>query len=152
MLESFYFWVTLISRLATIGAVCFAMWKYIKNKEKISSVIDILLNYSKRITLNELKYKIELLYDLCATKPDQKREIINILSEIEGQIIGNNNIEKELSQQVEKIKKFIEDEESLTEPRKRSLVSELKESVRNIDVSNLVYIFTPQRKIIRQNK
>jgi hypothetical protein len=130
------FWTSLLSNILTILASAIAIYLFIVNKEKISSAINLLLNYSKQITLSELKFKIERLNDFTTNDVEQKKEVINILSEIEGQILGNKKIENELKIQLEKISDFVDNSKSLTEPKKRSLVSELRESVRNIDISN----------------
>ena len=130
------FWARLLSNSMTILASGIAIYLFIVNKDKISSAINLLLNYSKQITLSELKFKIERLNDFTTNDVEQKKEVINILSEIEGQILGNKKIENELKIQLEKISDFVDNSKSLTEPKKRSLVSELRESVRNIDISN----------------
>ena len=116
----------------TILASAVAIYLFIVNKEKISSAINLLLNYSKQITLFELKFKIERLNDFTTNDVEQKKEVINILSEIEGQILGNKKIENKLKIQLEKISDFVDNSKSLTEPKKRSLVSELRESVRSL--------------------
>lgn len=130
------FWIGIVARLFTITASGIAIYVFFINKEKISSAINLLLNYSKQLTLSELKFKIERLNDFTTNDTEQKKEVINILSEIEGQIIGNKKIKVELATQSQKINDFIENSRTLTEPKKRSLVSELRESVRNIDISN----------------
>jgi hypothetical protein len=134
--KHFSFWSSITSNILTIVASGIAIYLFIVNREKISSAINLLLNYSKQITLSELKYKIERLNDFTTNDSEQKKEVINILSEIEGQILGNKRIENELKAQLEKINEFIKNSKTLTEPKKRSLVSELRESVRNIDISN----------------
>lgn len=134
--KHFSFWTSLLSNILTILASGIAVYLFVVNKENISSAINLLLNYSKQLTLSELKFKIEKLNDFTTNDTEQKEEVINILSEIEGQILGNKKIETELKIQLEKISKFIHNSKSLTEPKKRSLVSELRESLRNIDVSN----------------
>lgn len=130
------FWIAFISRLFTITASSIAIYIFFVNKEKISNAINLLLNYSKQLTLSELKFKIERLNEFTTNDIEQKKEVVNILSEIEGQIIGNKKIKSELESQIGKINSFIENTDSLTEPKKRSLVSELRESIRNIDISN----------------
>lgn len=130
------FWVGLLSSLFTITASGIAMYIFFTNKDKISSAINFVLNYSKQITLSELKFKIEKLNDYSTNDANQKKEVINILGEIEGQILGNAKIKIELKPQLDKINSFFDNPKTLTEPRKRSMVSELRESVRNIDVSN----------------
>ena len=136
LFKDFSFWTSLVSNIFTITASGIAIYLFILNKEKISSAINLLLNYSKQITLSELKFKIERLNDFTTNDSEQKKEVINILSEIEGQILGNKKIESELKNQLEKINNYTENSKTLTEPKKRSLVSELRESVRNIDISN----------------
>ncbi len=134
------YWTTFVSRLFTIGATGIAIWVFIFNREKISSAFDLLLNYSKRMTLNELNNKIQRLNDFTANDATQKMEVINILSEIEGQIIGNKKIAGDLKAQLSKIHRYIDSPKTLSEPKKRSLVSELRESIRNIDLDNLEQI------------
>lgn len=134
--RDFDFWITFASRFFTIGAASIAIYVYFANRDKISSAIKLLMNYSKQLTLSELYFKIERLNELTTNDVAQKKEIINILSEIEGQITGNRIIKSELESQIAKIKYFIENSRMLTEPKKRSLVSELRERIRNIDVSN----------------
>ncbi|WP_294279666.1 hypothetical protein [uncultured Chryseobacterium sp.] len=129
-------WIGIIADIFTIVASGIAIYLFIINKDKISSAINLMLNYSKQITLADLKYKIERLNDYTTTNDNQKQEVINILSDIEGQINGNPSIKIALSDKVKKISKFIESPINLTEPKKRSLVSELRESVRHIDVTN----------------
>lgn len=130
------FWVSIFSNILTIIASGIAIYIFVKNKDKISSAFNLILNFSKQITLSELKFKIERLNDFTTNENEQKKEIINILSEIEGQILGNKALEIELELQLQKISEVVNDSKNLTEPKKRSLVSELRESVRNIDVSN----------------
>ena len=135
-LKQIDFWIDLVANVFTVFASGIAVYIFLINKEKISNAINLLLNYSKQLTLSELKFKIERLNDFTTNETEQKKEVINILSEIAGQIIGNKKIKSELEPQSKKINEFIENSKTLTEPKKRSLVSELRESVRNIDVAN----------------
>lgn len=138
------FWIELISNSLTIITAILALYLFFKNKEKISSAINFLLNYSKQISITDLKFKIERLNDYTSNDQEQKKEIINLLSDIEGQINGNYSLKKSLENQLHKINNFLENPKTLSEPKKRSLVSELRESIRNIDVSNY-------QNIIRSN-
>lgn len=136
MIEKIKFYIELISNSLTIFTAIIAIFVYYKNKDKISSAINFVLNYSKKLTLTELKYKVERLNDFTTNDTEQKKEIINILSEIEGQVIANAYIKENLKIQLEKINGFIDNSKTLTEPKKRSLVSELRERINNIDISN----------------
>ena len=130
------FWTNLIANLMTIFASGIALYIFFFNRDKISSAINFILNYSNQLTLTDLKFKIERLNDYNTNDAGQKLEVINILNEIEGQILGSKNLKEKLNNQLEKIVGFTANTKLLSEPKKRSLVSELKESIRNIDVSN----------------
>jgi hypothetical protein len=130
------FWVNFIGNILTIFASSIAIYIFIFNREKISSALNFILNYSTQLTLTDLKFKIERLNDFNAGNSDQRSEVINILHEIEGQILGNSLLKEKLNEQLQKIESFTQSPKSITEPRKRSLVSELRESVRNMDVNN----------------
>ena len=136
MIETFKFYVELLSNFLTIITAAIAIFIYFTNKDKISSAINFVLNYSKKLTLTDLKYKVERLNDFTTNDIEQKKEIINVLSEIQGQINGNKYINENLEPQLIKINDFIENSRTLTEPKKRSLVSELRECLKNIDISN----------------
>lgn len=130
------FWTNFIANLMTIFASGLALYIFFFNRKKISTAINFILNYSNQLTLTDLKFKIERLNDYNTNDVGQKTEVVNILHEIEGQILGNKNLKEKLKEQLEKIAIFTSNSKLLTEPKKRSIVSELKESLRNIDVSN----------------
>lgn len=130
------FWTNFLANLMTIFASGLGIYIFYFNKEKIVSAINFILNYSNQLTLTDLKFKIERLNDYNSNDAGQKIEVVNILNEIEGQILGNKNLKEKLLQQLEKIENFTANPKLLTEPKKRSLVSELKESIRNLDISN----------------
>ena len=143
-MKDFDFLVNLIANLMTIIASGLALYIYFTNKEKIKSALNFILNYSNQLTLTDLKFKIERLNEFNSNDATQKLEVINILNEIEGQILGNNEFKQKLELQLIKIEAFTTNPKLLTEPKKRSLVSELKESIRNLDVSNYKTIINNQ--------
>ncbi|HML64809.1 MAG TPA: hypothetical protein PKC55_08290 [Dysgonomonas sp.] len=130
------FWINLLVTILTGIAATIAIVVYFRNRDKISTAFNLLTNFSAQLTLTDLKLKIERLNEFTVNDEIQKIEIINILSEIEGQIIANKKIKASLLLPYEKICTFIEIPKVLTEPKKRSLVSELRESIRNIDILN----------------
>ena len=144
-MKDFDFLVNLIANLMTIIASGLALYIYFTNKEKIKSALNFILNYSNQLTLTDLKFKIERLNEFNSNDATQKLEVINILNEIEGQILGNNEFKQKLELQLIKIEAFTTNPKLLTEPKKRSLVSELKESIRNLDVSNYKTIINNQQ-------
>ena len=130
------FWVNFSANLLTIIASGIAIYLFINNREKLSSALNAIVNYSIQLTLSELKYKVERLNDYTTNDKDQLTEVINILNEIEGQINGSKILGAALSEQLAKISNFTSSPRTLSEPKKRSLVAELREKIRHIDVSN----------------
>lgn len=128
--------INALAGILTIIASSIAIFVFFKNKKKIATAINTLLNYSNQVSLNDLKNKIERLNDYNATDEGQKKQVVNILHEIEGQINGNRFLSENLNAQKEKIERYIDDTKLITEPKKRSLVSELRESIRTLDIDN----------------
>ncbi|RYZ76812.1 MAG: hypothetical protein EOP04_31635 [Proteobacteria bacterium] len=130
------FWVNFLANFFTIVASGIAIYVFIVNRDKLTSALNAIVNYSIQLTLSDLRYKVERMNDYTAADPEQRNEIINLLHDIEGQIIGNKILTSALSEQLAKISNFTNSPKLLTEPKKRSLVSELREKIRHIDLSN----------------
>ena len=130
------FWVNFLANLLTIVASGIAIYIFLKSKDKIASALNAIVNYSIQLTLSDLKYKVERLNDYTTNDKEQLVEVISILHEIEGQINGSKILSFALKEQLAKISNFTTNPRSLTEPKKRSLVAELREKIRHIDVSN----------------
>jgi hypothetical protein len=109
----------------------------VTKRKSISSVFHILLNYSYQLTLSELKEKLEKLNDYNAKDNEQSEQIIYILNDIIGQIRGNVKLKKHFSEILESIENLVSDKRKLTEPRKRALVSELRERIRHLNIKNI---------------
>ncbi|OXB20233.1 hypothetical protein B0A80_19240 [Flavobacterium tructae] len=130
------FWTNFLANVLTVIASGIAICVYIFNKDKIKTAFNSILSYSHQVTLSDLRYKIEKLNDFNVNVPEQKTEVINLLHEIEGHILGNSFLKDRLADQLKKINTFTRNPNKLLEPPKRSLVWELKESVRSLDMSN----------------
>lgn len=126
--------ISFLSNLLTIFASGLAIFLYFRNKAKISSALKFLLNYAFHLTISELKNKIERLNDHNVNTQEGKKAVIEILHEIEGQIQGNEKLRILMSKQFTKVKDFNDFPSNLSEPKKRSLVSELRESLRNLEL------------------
>lgn len=140
------FWISLIANLLTIIASSIAIYIFFINRDKIKSAINFILNYSNQLTLTDLKFKIERLNDYNANDQNQKNEVVNILHELEGQINGNKLLKEKLKEQLSKVSNFTSNPRLINEPKKRSLVSELRESIRNIDASNFEELINTKPK------
>jgi len=125
-----------VSGLLTVGSSGIVIYLFIFQKNKIKSVFDLLLNYSFHLTLSELKEKLERLNELRVSDKDGQDAIVNVLSEIAGQIKGNEKLCANFQEILTTIESLI-DKRRLTEARKRSLVSELREKLRTLNIDNI---------------
>lgn len=125
-----------VANILTIVASTIAIYLYIKNKSKISSAVQLLLNYSFQTTLGEIKEKLERLNEYNANEPHDLMEIRSILHEIAGQINGNPRLSLAMPEMAAKIDSLTQSKK-LTEPMRRSIVSEIREKLRNIQVNSM---------------
>lgn len=128
--------IDLISNAFTIVVSGIAIYLFLFKRNTISSILKILLNYSYQVTLSELRGKLDRLNDLNFNEPTHAEEIANIFNEIVGQIRGNKRLRKECSEILKKLSVYAESPKKLTEPRKRSVVSELRENLKHIYVES----------------
>lgn len=127
-----------IANVLTAFASGIAIYLFIFKRKTISSIFKILINYSFQIILSELKIKLERLHDLDAASNDNVDKVLNLLSEIVGQIRGNQKLKIRCSDILDKLEFFTDNPKNiLTESKKRNLVSELKEIIRHVDLENI---------------
>lgn len=134
--ETIYKIVGFISSIFSTTAAGIAIYLFLFKRKSISSIFHLLLNYSFQISMTELKTKLEKLNELSANDEEQKEEVVNIFNEIVGQIRGNSVMKKNCDGIFTKISQYADNPRGLTEPIKRSIVSELRENIRNIDIQN----------------
>ena len=84
-----------------------------------------------------MRSKIDRLNDLNANEPSDTEEIINIFNDIVGQIRGNRKLKKDCSEILKRLISYAERPAHLTEPKKRSAVSQLRETLRHISIENI---------------
>ncbi len=125
-----------VANILSIGVSLIAIYVFITQKEKIASAIDALLNYSFNLSINELRHKLERLNDYNAGEKEHISSVLNLLNDIQGHLKGNKTLKNNFEEIINKIQEFTDVPKNLTEPRKRSLVSELREGLRGIDISN----------------
>ncbi|MDX9918332.1 MAG: hypothetical protein RBT15_10040, partial [Gudongella sp.] len=110
---------------------------FVFKKKEISSVFKALINYTRQLTLTELSSKLDRLNELNANDPSQKEKAINIFSEINGQIKGNKRLREQFSEVISELESYCVLSSRVTEPRKRSLVSQIREIIRSYDVDTM---------------
>ena len=135
MLETIINIVSFISDFFSAIAAGIAIYLFTYKRKSIISFFNLLLNYSIQISVKEITSKIDKLNYLSADDDIQKKEIVYILNDITGQIRGNPILNKKCNV-LKKLSKYAENPRNLNEPRKRSIISELRENLRNIELQN----------------
>lgn len=130
------FWVNFAANILTIIASTIAIILFWKSRKKISNALNAIINYSNQITLTELRFKIQKAQGLNANIGEEKEEILNILHDIAGQILGSSVLKRHLDELRIKIEEYNSDPKLLNEATKRRLLSELNETLRHVDLSN----------------
>ncbi|MCO8082962.1 MULTISPECIES: hypothetical protein [Acinetobacter] len=128
--------ISILSDVFAIAAAGIAIWLFFTKSNEIKTAFNLLLNWSFQLTLTDLKSKIERLNEYSAKNPDELEEIRNILHEIAGQMKGNEQIVKTSNDLISKIEKLASSK-NLDEPRKRSIISEIREVLRNMQVNSV---------------
>lgn len=130
-------WLALVSNVFTIFASGIAIYVFFAKRNEIASVFNLLINYTYQLSLSEIKEKIERLNEYNAKDPEQCENIVNIFNEIIGQIRGNDMLRAHFSELLNKLETLASDKRRLTEPRKRAMVSELRERLRHLNVKSI---------------
>lgn len=133
-MDEFIKYVSLGSNLLTIVVSSMAIILFWVNRQQISSAFKLLLNFAFRVTLSELNAKMERLNDLSANDPVRRDEVLNIFNEIAGQMRGNKVLSAKCKNLIVRIGKHADGVIEITEPRKRALISELRETLRHVDL------------------
>lgn len=126
----------LVANTFTVVASGIAIYVFFAKGPELRTAFSLLLNWSFQLTLTEIKSKLERLNEYTANEPSEIDEIRNIFHEIAGQIRGNKRIAgaaPDIARQLEALAVS----KKLTEPRKRMMVAELREILRNIEVNSL---------------
>lgn len=136
-MEIFKFFSDLASFLAnllTIVASGIAIYIFVVKKREISSAFSMLLNFSFQTTLADLRGKLDRLNEYNANEPTELPEIRNILHEIAGQVRGNKRLLRSSPQLASRLE-TLAGKQRLAEPSKRSMIAEVREVLRNIEVN-----------------
>lgn len=125
--------VAFFANLTAIVASFVALYVYFTKRKQIDAALQLLLNYSFQTTLFEIHGKLDRLSEYRAEEPFDQAEIRNILHEVSGQIRGNPRLFSGNLELVQKIEQFA-NSKALKETRKRSIVSEIRETLKSIQV------------------
>lgn len=136
-MDEFIKWASLASNIFTIIASGIAIYIFYTKRNEISTVFHLLINYTNQLSLSEVKEKIERLNEYNAKDSEQCESIVNIFNEIIGQIRGNAKLKLHFSELLTTMELLASDKRRLTEPRKRAIVSELRERLRHLNIKSI---------------
>lgn len=129
--------VSFLSNILTIITSSIAIYIFFIKRKTIAAAVKVILNYSYQSTLYELKEKVERLNEYNADNETDLKEIINIFNEILGQINGNPVLKDRLKTIAEKLDVILSSKCKLKEPKKRSLVSEIREQIKHLNLGSI---------------
>jgi hypothetical protein len=135
-METFKFWVDVVSVIGnvfTTVASIIAIYLFATKRAEISAAFRLLLNWSFQTTLTDLRGKLDRLNEYNANESSDVPEIRNILHEIAGQIRGNTELQRAAPNLANRLEGLASNKR-LTEPSKRSIVAEVREVLKTIQV------------------
>ena len=128
-----------LADLLTIVASSIAIYIFVAKRKEVSAVFNALAATANQGSIADLRAKLDRLNDLNATDASERLEVINICHEVCGHIDGNPAFSKSFAEISLKIKGSVSNKRKpITEPQKRALVSELRESMRHFNTVALV--------------
>lgn len=127
--------VALLTDLLTIAASAIAIYVFFGKRKELAAALRLLLNWSFQTTLSDLRGKLDRLNEYNANEPTDLPEIKNILNEIAGQVRGNARLHRTAPTIADRVETLASGRR-LTEPNKRSIVAEMREVLRNIEVTS----------------
>jgi len=131
--------VNALADLLTIAASGIAIYLFVAKRKEVGAIFKALAATANQGSLADLRAKLDRLNDLNATEPSARIEIINICHEVCGHIDGNPAFAKSFAEVSSKIKATASNKRKpITEPQKRALVSELRESMRHFNTITIV--------------
>ena len=128
--------VSALADILTIFASGIAISIFFLKRAELSIALSLLLNWSYQTTLSDINGKLDRLNEYNANEALDHPEIKNIFHEIAGQIRGNPRLLTAAPALPDRIES-LSSGKKLSEPNKRSMVAEIREVIRNLQVKNL---------------
>jgi hypothetical protein len=126
-----------LANAITIVTGSLAVYIFVKKGPAIAAALNLLINFAFQTTLNELREKLERLNEYHAADTEENEEIVNIFHELHGQINGNSRVLSAMPEIADKLDKMLKSTKTITEPRKRAMVSQIREKLKSMNVENL---------------
>lgn len=127
--------LSILADLGTVAASLLAFYLFFAKGSEIRAMLRAVANFAHQSSLGEIRQKLDLIASLRVR--DDQEEIISVFHDVCGQIDGNPKLREHFEVLTRRVRKQAGGRQDLTEPQKRSLVSELREKLRHSDVSNI---------------
>lgn len=124
-----------ISNLLEGSAALLALFLFWFKRKELGQALRLLMNHALQLSLTELISKLDRLNELDGSRDSDRGEILNILGDISGHIRGSQHLKMSCSASLRKISRILNKKEALEEPTKRSIVSELRSTIRYVGLS-----------------
>jgi hypothetical protein len=126
--------IAVAANIATICAAALAFYIFFSQRKKLGAALNALIGYSFQLTLSEIKEKLERLNDLNVSNDEQREKVHLLLSELVGQLNGNATLRGRLAESIRVLERMVSSGAKLTEPKKRTIVSQLREQIRQVGI------------------
>jgi len=128
VLEAIEVWEEVATGIVHTTAIILAIYAFTKGKNKIKGVYNSIRSFANQLSHMDLRLKISKLEGL--ELRDNRKDIINILSEIEGQIKVNPFLFEIAESQYRMIESYTSKNSTLTDRKLANLIGQLKEVLR----------------------
>lgn len=126
--------VAFFANTLTIGLGCLTLYLFIAKRKEIATAFNLFMNFSYQTTLAELRWKLDKLNEYRVTEPTHIEEIRSLIHDVAGQIRGNRKINDADPELAKALEKFADG--NMTEPKKRSVISNVREKIKNLGIDN----------------
>jgi hypothetical protein len=129
--------VGLVADVVTIAAGGIAIYLFLAKRGAVMRALSLLLSYSLRLTLHDFESKLDRLAELNMEGVPEAKRAVFLLREVQGQIRGNPTLRSNCGHLLGKIDNIVNPRTTGREERKCALVSEARELLRNLIVSDM---------------
>ncbi len=132
--------VAFLSDIVEIIVGTTALYVAWSQRERISAVVSILLGYSLRMSLADLRHTLEKLSENSTESPESQKSVRQSLAHIAGKIRGNTTLRDHLGgnllKQIVVMLDNLDDGVAVRESSKTALCSEIKERILTLEIEN----------------
>lgn len=115
---------------ATVIGTVWVIGIWWANRKRIGAALSALSRYGLHLTAIDLASKLHELNRFNADVASQRREALNVLADLVGQVEGNPDLKQSCRGILRDMRGYLENPEEFAEWKKRIIVAKLKEKLR----------------------